>query len=63
MFLNKLSDSDSEATETQVWIDFAHDCGYLETDPHKRLVENYEELGRMLGGMIAKPDKFLRFDS
>ena len=29
VFLNKLSDSDGEATETQVWLDFALDCGYL----------------------------------
>ncbi len=29
MFISKLADADSEATETQVWLDFARDCGYL----------------------------------
>ncbi len=29
MFVSKLADSDAEATETQVWLDFALDCGYL----------------------------------
>jgi four helix bundle protein len=29
MFVSKLADSDAEATETQVWLDFARDCGYL----------------------------------
>ena len=28
MFINKLTDCDGEASETQVWIDFALDCGY-----------------------------------
>jgi len=27
-FVSKLSDSDSETAETQVWLDFALDCGY-----------------------------------
>lgn len=30
-FINKLTDSDAEATETQVWLDFARDCGYIDT--------------------------------
>ncbi|HEV8259355.1 MAG TPA: four helix bundle protein, partial [Burkholderiales bacterium] len=29
MFVSKLADADGEATETQVWLDFARDCGYL----------------------------------
>jgi len=28
-FPNKMSDSDAEGTETQVWLEFAKDCGYL----------------------------------
>jgi len=28
-FVNKLSDSDGEATETQIWLEFSRDCGYL----------------------------------
>ncbi len=58
MSVSKLADSDSEASETQVWLDFARDCGYLSAEPHKQLNAGYEEVGRMLNGMIANSDKF-----
>ncbi len=29
MFASKMADADGEATETQVWLDFAQACGYL----------------------------------
>ncbi len=32
MFVSKLADADAEATETQVWLDFARNCGYLSQD-------------------------------
>jgi four helix bundle protein len=57
-FLSKLTDSDAEATETQVWIDFAFDCGYLSKENQDHLTSGYEEVGKMLGGMMAIPDKF-----
>jgi four helix bundle protein len=59
MFVNKLSDSDGEATETQVWLDFAFDCGYLGRDDHDRLISKYEEAGRMLASMMRTPEKFV----
>jgi len=58
MFASKLADCDAEATETQVWLDFARDCGYLSPEQHKQLKAGYEEVGRMLSGMIANPGKF-----
>ena len=57
-FVNKLTDCDSEAAETQVWIDFAFDCGYLSKENHDRLISQYEQIGRMPGAMIVKPDRF-----
>ena len=59
VFVNKLSDSDGEATETQVWLDFARDCGYILSSDHARLFSKYEEVGRMLGSMMQSPEKFL----
>ncbi len=59
MFLSKMADCDAEATETQVWLDFARGCGYLSPEDHKRLVAAYEELGRMLNGIMAHPQKFV----
>jgi hypothetical protein len=29
MLISKPVDSDGEAAETQVWLDFALDCGYM----------------------------------
>jgi len=58
MFVSKMADADGEATETQVWIDFAAECGYLSTERQADLRSAYEEIGRMLGGMIAHPERF-----
>jgi len=57
-FVSKLADADGETTETQVWLDFSRDCGYLSPDRHKDLLAGYEEVGKMLGSMIAHPEKF-----
>lgn len=58
MLVNKLRDCDGEASETQVWIDFALDWGYMSKENHDRLTEGYEEVGRMLSGMMANPGRF-----
>jgi four helix bundle protein len=58
MFVSKMADADGEATETQVWLDFARDCGYLSTQSQEKLTRGYEEIGRMLGSMILKPERF-----
>lgn len=58
-FLNKLTDCDGENSETETWLDLAHDCGYLADADHKRFASACEEIGRMLGAVIRKPDAFL----
>jgi four helix bundle protein len=58
MLVNKLTDADAEATETQVWLDFTLDCGYLSHERYETLVNGYEEIGKMLGSMMSHPDKF-----
>jgi four helix bundle protein len=58
MFVSKMADADSEGAETQVWLDFARDCGYLSQDRHDALIIGYEDVGKMLGSMIATPEKF-----
>ena len=59
MLVSKLTDCDGEATETQVWLDFALDCGYMSKDNRDRLTTGYEEVGKMLSGMMAHPEKFV----
>lgn len=59
MFVSKMADADGEATETQVWLAFAQECGYLPTEKETQLIAGYEEVGRILGGMIAHPERFV----
>lgn len=59
MFVSKLADADGETTETQVWLDFSRDCGYISSERHDVLFKAYEEVGKMLGAMIAHPEKFM----
>src|SRR5207245_4305314 len=58
MLVSKLTDCDGEATETQVWIDFAFDCAYLSRENRERLITGYEEVGKTLSGMLANPASF-----
>ncbi len=57
-FVSKLSDADGEASETQVWLELARDCGYISAEKCQDLLSQYEEVGRMLGGMMSNPDRF-----
>lgn len=57
-FIAKLSDSDAECAETQTWLDYSRDCGYISKETCERLNLEYEQVGRMIGGMIANPEKF-----
>ena len=57
-FTSKLTDADGENLETQTWLNFAFDCGYLDKADFTRFIESSEEVGRLLGGMLAKPESF-----
>ena len=57
-FVAKLSDSEAEAAETQVWIQFAVACGYVEAETARNLYQQYDEIIAMLVAMIHKPEKW-----
>ena len=57
-FTSKLTDADGENLETQTWLNFAHDCGYLDEVVFAELIQASEEVGRLLGGVLAKPESF-----
>jgi four helix bundle protein len=57
-FSSKLSDADMENSETQVWLDFALECNYLEKSVFENLLKESEEIGKLLNYMIDNPDKF-----
>ncbi len=58
-FIAKLSDAESEAAETQVWLEFAMACCYLERDQGGPLYQAYDEILRMLVTMINKPQSWV----
>lgn len=58
MFVSKVADADAETAETQVWLDFSRDCGYLPPERHEALQAQYEEVGKMLGSLLSHPEKF-----
>ena len=57
-FLNKLTDSLGEELETEVWLDYSCDCKYIDKDTHDRLLNEYEEVRKILISMINSPDKW-----
>jgi len=58
-FISKLSDYDGENQETDTHMDFARDCGFIDTDTVKRLQQNNQQIGRMLGKMITNPTPWI----
>ena len=59
-FINKLSDSLGEEYETEVWLDFSKDCGYIDIETHNKLLKGYDEVRKMLISMLNSPAKFCK---
>lgn len=58
VFINKLTDAQQEASETQTWLDFCLACKYLDRQTFERLDGKYERILGMLTTMEIKADKF-----
>jgi four helix bundle protein len=57
-FISKLSDAETEAAETQVWLEFAVKCGYMKRGDGGELYKGYDRgIGTMVG-MINNADKW-----
>lgn len=59
-FVSKTSDADMENSETQVWLDFAYNCEYINKEIHSDLIKKAEEVGKLLNHMIENPEKYLK---
>jgi hypothetical protein len=57
-FVSKLSDADAEATETQVWFDFALQCGYIADQTHRDLSARYDHVAAQLVKMMSAPEQW-----
>jgi four helix bundle protein len=50
------ADSEAEAAETQLWIEFAVKCGYAERDEAAALYDTYDRVLGTIVGMINRPE-------
>lgn len=57
-WVSKLGDSEAEACETQVWIQFCVECGYLTPETGKELYKEYDAILGMLVNMITHPQEW-----
>lgn len=59
-FLSKLTDMAQEAAETQTWLEFALQCGYIKQEQFDVLDKHYEHIFAMLTAMERKADSFCK---
>jgi four helix bundle protein len=58
-FISKLSDAESEAAESQVWLEFAVKCAYLDRDRAIPLYQAYDCILGTIVGMINHPETWV----
>lgn len=58
-FIAKLNDAEAEAAETQTWLEFAANCGYLDKEIARRLFVEYDEIIALTVSMINAPEKWV----
>ena len=58
VFINKLSDSMQESSETQTWLEFSLACNYIDEGVFSRLDNEYEIILGKLNRMDQKADTF-----
>jgi four helix bundle protein len=57
-FKSKLSDCDAENAETNVWLDFALACKYINENVYVFLILKNNEIGKLLFQMQNNPEKY-----
>lgn len=57
-FVSNLSDSEAEAAETQVWLDYSLECGYISEAEHHKLFNEYDNMLGKLVNMMYHPKKW-----
>jgi len=57
-FHSKLTDSDAENSETQVWLEYSIACEYITNETYTELLNDSKEVGKLINFMILNPKKF-----
>jgi len=58
-FVNKLNESEAEAAETQVWLEYSVKCGYWDRDAAKKISQLYDYIIGKLVIMQNNPDPWI----
>src|SRR5215218_6045990 len=58
-FISKLSDAETEAAETQMWLQFAVECHYLDREAAAVLYRTYDRVISTLVGMMNHPETWV----
>ena len=58
-FVSKLNDAEAEAAETQTWLRFAVECGYLSAEVGEELHQTDDHIIGKLVNMIVNPQPWL----
>jgi len=57
-FISKLTDSEGEAAETQVWLEYSLACQYIDKQIFDDLNDDYDHIISMIVNMRSKPSKW-----
>jgi four helix bundle protein len=57
-FASKLTDAESEAEETRVWLEIAFRCGYLSETQAQEIDDQYDVILGQLVTMSSRPDQW-----
>lgn len=57
-FIAKLSDSEAEACETQIWLDFAFRCNFIDKNTEINISKQYDHILSQLVSMINESEKW-----
>ncbi len=57
-FISKLTDADTELGETQTWLHFAVECGYISSEDYRKLIREYRAVSGGVVKMMAEPEKW-----
>jgi len=57
-FVAKLSDSEAEAAETQVWLKFSYECSYIDKQVFNELIQSYDFVLGKLVNMSRQPEQW-----
>ena len=61
-FVSTLNIAEAESAETQVWIQFAVECNFLDRENAAELYDQYNEILAQITHLIRKPDPWLLGD-